>query len=44
MYFCLIYVYFASAYFDHEASMHHAIRLLDSPGNVFGGCLSLVTV
>ena len=28
--FCLIYVLFASPYFDHGAFMHHAMHVLDA--------------
>ena len=36
LFFCMLYVFFASPYFDHDALMHHAMHLgllvLDAPG------------
>src|SRR6218665_2180092 len=29
--FCILYVYFVSPYFDHDAFMHHPMHVLDAP-------------
>jgi len=33
--FYILYVYFVSPYFDHDAFMHHPMHVLDAPGHVF---------
>ena len=34
--FCMLYVYFASPYFYHDAFMHHAMHVLDAPDDEGG--------